>query len=127
MDEVTIPTGSVKLHKEGRGTALEVPVMPNPTDKSLESFKGWGITPLLLQTDDSDRPETELIRRELWAFLQKCRGHNNVSGVGGYYSDSEPTTWPLKEAKVLKSKDFKGQPGGAATTRPGRSIPILVH
>ena len=40
MDDVTIPIGSVKLFKGGRGTALEVPMIPTPTEKPLEMFKG---------------------------------------------------------------------------------------
>ena len=36
----------VKLFKGGRGTALEVPMIPTPTEKPLEMFKGWGVVPL---------------------------------------------------------------------------------
>ena len=72
LEDVTIPVGSVKLFKGGRGTALEVPVLPNPKEATLGAFKGWGITPLVLQMDDTPRPETETIRKELCAFLKKC-------------------------------------------------------
>ena len=106
LEDITIPVGSVKLFKGGRGTALEIPVLPNPKEATLEAFRGWGITPLLLQVDENTRPETEVIRREMWAFLKKCRGHNNVSGVGEYYADVNPTPWPTKEAKVLKPEDL---------------------
>ena len=35
LDDVTIPMGCVKLFKGGRGTALEVEIMPTP-EKALE-------------------------------------------------------------------------------------------
>ena len=58
LEDVTIPVGGVKLFKGGRGTALEVTVLPSPKETSLAAFKGWGIVPLLLQVDDSPRPES---------------------------------------------------------------------
>ena len=72
LEDVTIPVGSVKLFKGGKGTALEVPVLPNPKGETLKAFKGWGIVPLVLNIDDTTRPETETLRKELWAFLKKC-------------------------------------------------------
>ena len=85
MDDVTIPMGSVKLFKGGKGTALEVPIIPTPTEKPLEMFKGWGVVPLVLTVDDFQRPKSEEIRKELWSFMRRCRGHNNVPGVASYY------------------------------------------
>ena len=117
LEDITIPVGSVKLFKGGRGTALEVPVLPSPKEATLAAFKGWGIVPLLLQIDDAPRPESETIRKELWTFLKRCRGHNNVSGLGDFYVAESPTPWPTKEAKVLKPEDlwpdYKAH-GGAA-------------
>ena len=131
MEDVTIPVGSVKLFKGGKGTALEVPVLPNPKGETQKAFKGWGIVPLVLNIDDTTRPETEAIRKELWAFLKKCRGHNNVSGLSAYYAAEDHTTWPAVEAKVLKPEDLWPDyrtPGGgrAAAANTGRSKPRIV-
>ena len=131
MEDVTIPVMGVKLFKGGKGTALEVPVLPNPTGEAQRAFKGWGIVPLVLNIDETARPETEDIRRELWAFLKKCRGHNNVSGLGAYYAAEDHTPWPVVEAKVLKPEDLWPDyraPGGGrmAATNTGRSKPRIV-
>ena len=66
LDDVTIPMGSVKLFKGGRGTALEVEIMPTP-EKPLEMFKGWGVVPLVLTVDDAQRPKSEEIRKDCGA------------------------------------------------------------
>ena len=106
MEDVTIPVMGVKLFKGGKGTALEVPVRPNPKGEAQKVFKGWGIVPIILNIDETKRPESEDIRREMWAFLRKCRGHNNVSGLGTYYAAEDYTPWPEVEAKVLKPEDL---------------------
>ena len=72
LEDVTIPVGCVKLFKGGKGTALEVPMMPTSKEKSLENFKAWGVAPLILHVDDIPRPGTEVIRKELWSFMRKC-------------------------------------------------------
>ena len=106
MEDVTIPMGCVKLFKGGKGTALEVPIMPTPKEKSLEMFRGWGVAPLILTVDDAPRPGTEEIRKELWIFMSKCRGHKNVSGVGQFYDKDDPTPWPQKVVKELKPEEL---------------------
>ena len=130
LDDVTIPMGCVKLFKGGRGTALEVEIMPTP-EKALESFKGWGIVPLVLQVDDIQRPKSEEIRKELWSFMRKCRGHNMVPGVAAYYDSDDPTAWPQKVYKELKQDEvwpeFRDQgAGGASTATTGRTLPKIV-
>ena len=130
LDDVTIPMGCVKLFKGGRGTALEVEIMPTP-EKALESFKGWGIVPLVLQVDDIQRPKSEEIRKELWSFMRKCRGHNNVPGVASYYDSEDPTPWPQKVVRELKPEEvwpeFRDQgTSGAAAAEPGRTLPKIV-
>ncbi len=130
LDDVTIPMGCVKLFKGGRGTALEVEIMPTP-EKTLESFKGWGFVPLVLTVDDVQRPKSEEIRKELWSFLRRCRGHNMVPGVAAYYDSDDPTAWPQKVYKELKQDEvwpeFRDQgASGASTATPGRTLPKIV-
>ena len=40
LEDVTIPMGCIKLFKGGKGTALEVPLVPSPKEKTLEMFRG---------------------------------------------------------------------------------------
>ena len=100
MQDTTIPVCAVKLTKGGKFTALEVPMYPTPASQGLSLFKGWGIVPLVLNPDE-DRVDSEVLRRELFTFLNGCRGSNNVSHIVSYYDDAGPD-WPGTEQKTLK-------------------------
>ena len=52
---------------------LEVPMWPTPASQGLSLFKGWGIIPLILNPDEA-RIDSEEIRKELFTFLNRCRG-----------------------------------------------------
>ena len=58
-------------------------------------FKGWGVVPLILNSVDT-RPDSEEIRKELFTFLSKCRGHNNLSKLASYYDEDQSVEWPSR-------------------------------
>ena len=80
LQDTTIPVCAVKLTKGGKFTALEVPMYPTPASQGLSLFKGCGIIPLILNPDDA-RMDSEEIRKELFTFLNGCRGDNNVPNI----------------------------------------------
>ena len=129
ITDTTVPVCAVKLTKGGSYTALEVPMWPTPESQGLMPFKGWGVVPLILNTDDT-RPDSEEIRKELFTFLNKCRGHNNLSKIASYYDEVESVDWAVTEYKTLKTEElwpeFKGISGGDPATTTGRRQPRKV-
>ena len=70
---------------------------------------------------EEDRPESEDVRRELFTFLNKCRGHNNVPKLQRYYEETT-TTWPDEELKMLMPEnlwiELRGMKGGPPNQAP---------
>ena len=130
MEDVTIPVCAVKL-TETAGTNLEVPMLPTAASQGLSEFKGWGLIPLILNTDGTKRPSSEDIRREAMCLMSKVRGHNNRSSIATFYpAEGEGPVWPETEQKVLlpeeKWPEWKavGDPNTPAIQ--GRKFPIIV-
>jgi hypothetical protein len=82
LQDTTIHVCAVKLTKGGKFTALEVPMWPTPASQGLSLFKGWGI------------------RKELFTFLNRCKGDNNVPNIASYYEE-EAADWPGTERRAL--------------------------
>jgi hypothetical protein len=130
LQDTCIPVCAVKLSKGGKYTALEVPMWPTPASQGLGLFKGWGIIPLILNPGETVI-DSEEIRKELFTFLNKCKGDNNVSHLASFY-EGEALDWPETERRILKTEELwpefqalsGGEPAAAATT--GRSQPRRV-
>ena len=117
-----------ETEKRGKYTALEVPMWPTPASQGLSLFKGWGIIPLILNPDEA-RIDSEEIRKELFTFLNRCRGDNNVSHIASFYEAQAPD-WPGTERRILKTEElwpeFKGLSGGEPAAATGRRQPRRV-
>ena len=70
ITDTTVPVCAVKLAKGGSVTALEVPLWPTPDSHGLMPFKGWGVVPLILNSEET-RPDSDEIKKELFTFLNK--------------------------------------------------------
>ena len=115
--DTTVPVCAVKLCLgKGGGVTLEVTM----SAQGLAPFKGWHEVPLNVNSEE-DRPESEEVRRELFTFLNKCRGHNNVPKLQRYYEETV-TTWPDEEHKMLMPEnlwpEFRGMAGGPPNLAP---------
>ena len=90
MADTCIPVCAVKLTSGSKTTAKEINILPSEKSQGLTAFKGWGLVPLVLITNNEPRPGSEDIRRELFALHRNVRGHNNVSKLASFYSDEDP-------------------------------------
>ena len=129
MADTCIPVCAVKLTSGSKTTAKEINILPSEKSQGLTAFKGWGLVPLVLITNNEPRPGSEDIRRELFAFLRNVRGHNNVSKLASFYSDEDPADWPTTEVKQIKPEElwpiFRGIPGEEPTAA-GKNIPQRI-
>ena len=104
LQDTCIPVCAVKLSKGGKYTALEVPMWPTLASQGLGLFKGWGIIPLILNPGETVI-DSEEIRKELFTFLNKCKGDNNVSNLASFYEGEAPD-WPETERRILKTEEL---------------------
>ena len=129
MSDTCIPVCAVKLASGSKTTAREINILPSEKSQGLTAFKGWGIVPLVLLTNEEPRPRSEDLRKELFTFLRNVRGHNNVSKLASFYTDEIPAEWPTTEAKQIKPEElwpvFKSILG-EENTATGRTIPQRI-
>ena len=128
MADTCIPVCAVKLTSGSKTTAKEINLLPSEKSQGLTAFKGWGLVPLVLITNNEPRPKSEDLRRELFTFLRNVRGHNNVSKLASFYLDEDPADWPTTEAKQIKPEElwpiFRGISG--EPTAAGKNIPQRI-
>lgn len=131
-EDPQIPVCAVKL-MGGRGTNLEIPMMPTPASQGLSSLTGWGMVPLLLMSSDTaGRPSSEELRREMFTFLRGSRGQNNLGNIANYYDGTDTEEpWPEKE-KVILSPDnlwpaWKALRGRESNSPAGKKNPQKVE
>ena len=129
MADTCIPVCAVKLTSGSKTTAKEINILPSEKSQGLTAFKGWGMVPLILTTNNEPRPKSEDLRKELFSFLRNVRGHNNVSKLASFYVDEDPAEWPTTETKQIKAEElwpiFRGISGGEHTAA-GRIIPKRI-
>ena len=63
ISDTTIPVCTIKLAEEV-GVLLEVPLGPTPEDQGLTPFKGWGLVPLIINSEEAEL-KSEDIRKEM--------------------------------------------------------------
>ena len=131
MEDISIPVCAVKIPVSGSCTAVNAKQLPTPESPGLSKLKGWGVAPLILVTAEEARPDSEEIRKEMWALLGKSRGHNNVSKLKTFYTEEDDVTWPDTESKVLGTHElwpeWQQVSGGTAASTPGRKLPKHIE